>query len=498
MTQTDSGSAASAARGTEPAPAGSLSAILLNIVGAILILGLGLGGLSYFGARSEVPRDESRGQSAAVPLVLAAPVVAWNDQFELEVDGEAATWRVLNVSTEVTGRITHKAPGCRSGSFVAAGDLLFEIDSANYRLEEERLLARCSQVEEELVSTQIGIENTQKLIGLAQEDVALKQQNLERMQNLMREKALSQQDFDAAKSADVVARNALQMQLNQLRTLQQSVRIQTASLQVAQAELKAVQLDIIRCRVTAPVSGRVVADEREEGDYLNARDRLVQISDASEMEVRCSLRDEELAWVWHYSQRLNSQPPRTSEQDADVSEQTALVQDPLGQPKVPCRVVYEAGGVQTAWQGELVRYDGSGVDRGTRMYPCRVVVRNPQEREVSSVGGQAAPITPPSLISGMFVSVKIAVDAGVPLFLIPAEAIRPGQKIWVVRDGRLHILAVKMLQMTESGAIVLQEDGDLLSEDQVVISPLATHSENMQVEVQNAELTGAFSSEVQE
>lgn len=498
MTQTEKGSVATTVPVAEAAPAGSMSAILLNIAGAVVILGLGLGGLRYFGARSEVPRDESRGQSTAVPLVLAAPVVAWNDQFELRVDGEAATWRVLSVSTEVTGRIIHKSAACRSGSFVSAGDLLFEIDSSNYLLEEERLLARCSQVEEELVSTEIGIENTRKLIGLAQEDVALKQQNLERMQSLMRERALSQQDMDTARSADVMARNALQLQLNQLRTLQQSVRIQTASLQVAQAELKAVQLDIARCRVTAPVSGRVVADEREEGDYLNARDRLVQISDASEMEVLCSLRDEELAWVWHYSQRLNAQPPQTSEQSAEGTAETAQVQDPLGQPQVPCRVVYDSGGVQTSWQGELARYDGSGVDRGTRMFPCRVVVRNPREREVSSVGGQAAPITPPSLISGMFVSVRIAVDAGVPLFQVPAEAIRPGQKIWIVREGRLHILAVRMLQMTEYGAIVLQEDGDLLSDDQVVISPLATHAENMLVEVQDAAPAAALSSEEQE
>ena len=37
---------------------------------------------------------------------------------------------------------------------------------------------------------------------------------------------------------------------------------------------------------------------KEEGDYIKPGDPLVHVSDSSRMEIKCSLKSEELAWVW--------------------------------------------------------------------------------------------------------------------------------------------------------------------------------------------------------
>ena len=469
---------------------GNAKRMMVNLIGSFVILATGVAGFRFLGAPPEVPLNEDAGGELAATLVMAAPVRAWQGQFDVVVDGEAATWRIVSVAAEVSGRVLAKTDSCRSGIYVRKGDLLFEIDSENYRLDRQRLQARCSQVEEELSSTGVEIRNTQDLVRLAQVDLTLQQNQLQRVESLFERGATSEVERDTARGQELTARNALQVQQNQLRTLQQAVKTQEAALRLAEAELARVELDLKRCQIVSPISGRIVADEREEGDFVRSGDQLVQIGDTERMEVRCSIRAEDLAWVWNYSRRLNSPEPQTSAQQNDAATEglpgnaAGVSADPLGDPRVPCEVIYEAEGVRTVWKGMLDRYDGRGIDRQTRMYPFRVTVAEPREQDVSFLQEQAAPLTPPALLAGLFVSVRIPVDAGVPLFLLPASALRPGGQIWVVRDDRLRIMPIQLLQKTTTGAIVLQPEGDLLESDFVVVSPLATHAEGMQVQIQ--------------
>ena len=80
-----------------------------NILGAILILGLGIAGFVFFGRKPEVPTDASKRDAASVaPLVDVADVKPWNQPFHLDIDGEASTYRILTVGAEVTGRVANK------------------------------------------------------------------------------------------------------------------------------------------------------------------------------------------------------------------------------------------------------------------------------------------------------------------------------------------------------------------------------------------------------
>jgi hypothetical protein len=168
-------------------------------------------------------------------------------------------------------------------------------------------------------------------------------------------------------------------------------------------------------------------------------------------------------------------------------------------PIVPCEVVYEADGVETVWQARLERLEGSGMDRATRTHPCRVVVDQPLAgNTVQRTPGAAA--APPALLSGMFVSVRIPITAPVPLYQIPPEALRPGEQLWIVREGRLKILPISVVQQQPTGLLVHQLDEPLLDGDAVITSPLAVIQAGMPVTVQQptAADTAARNSEVQQ
>lgn len=470
---------------------GGFRHILANVVGSVLILGLGVFGLLFFGRSPEVPTDTSKLNAADVAsLVDTAEVKPWDQPFHLDIDGEAATYRVLTVGAEVTGRVLKKSESSRSGTFVNKGDVLFEIDPVNYQLDEQRLTARVDQAQEELRAIEVDMENTATLLKLAQEDNELQKDHLERIRSLFNRKATSETEMDNATRQELTARNAVQMQQNQLNTLAQTKKTKEAALKLAQAELERTRVDLQRCIVTSPITGRIVDDMKEEGDYVKPGDELVHVSDSSRMEVKCSLKGDELAWVWQHGQQMNPQPIQTSETAAADSAAAAngdeKKTDPFQMPNVPCEIAFEFEGVETVWDGYLSRYEGTGMDRATRMFPCRVVVEQPEKTRINAPPGISA-VSPPTLLSGMYVTVRIPIDSPVPLLQVPAESIRPGEQLWVARDGKLKVVTISLVRVDGDTALVRQEGGLLKAGDEVIISPLASVREGMNITTAAAE-----------
>ena len=471
---------------------------LSNIVGSVLILGLGVFGLFFFGRSPEVPTDTSRLKSASeAPLVETAPVMPWDKPFHLDIDGEATSYRVLTVGAEVTGRILKKSEATRSGTFVNQGDVLFEVDPVNYQLDQQRLQARVDQATQELKSIEVDLQNGASLLKLAQEDNDLQKEHLERVKTAATRKAASEAELDNAARQELTSRNAVQMQQNQLNTLAQTKKTKEAALKLAEAELQRTRVDLERCRIVSPITGRIVDDMKEEGDYVKPGDTLVHISDSSRMEVKCSLKGQELAWIWQHGQQSGEPNITTSETSAKTeaapTENTASENevsstaearkvDPFQIPNVPCEIAFEFEGVETVWDGYLSRYEGSGMDRATRMFPCRVIVDAPEKTRPKFPDGSTQ-ISPPTLLSGMYVTVRIPIDSPIQLLQVPAESIRPGGQIWVVRDGKLKVVSISLVRVDGALALVRQDKETLKAQDVVIVSPLASVTDGMPVTV---------------
>lgn len=469
---------------SQPVKASRKRHLVTNVVGSILILGLGIAGYLVYGQKPEVPTDTSRQDTAnAAPLVDVAEVKAWDQPFHLDIDGEAATYRILTVGAEVTGRVADKSEATRSGTFVNKGDVLFEIDSVNYQLEAQRLQARVDQAQEELTAVDVDLENTSTLLKLSEEENQLQKNHLERIRSLYAKKAASESEMDTAARQELTSRNAWQTLQNQQNTLQQSRKTQIASLKLAQAELERTMIDLQRCRIVSPITGRIVDDLHEVGDYVKPGDPLVHVSDSSRMEIKCSLKSEELAWVWQQRLILDPKPMATSESAASTAETDGKRRDPLKMPQVPCEIAYEFQGVETIWDGHLSRYEGTGIDRDTRMFPCRVIVEQPEKTRTRSTDGRRS-VSPPTLLSGMYVSVRIPITSPVPLLMVPAEAVRPGQQLWVVQNGMLKIFSITLVRVDGDTALVQQESGSIKIGDSVVTSPLASINDGMPVRIQ--------------
>lgn len=445
---------------------------LVSLLLSLGILAAGVLAFRGFGMPAEVPRNENSGdgKDAGVP-VRTTEIRTWELPFQISLNGEAVTWRIITVGAEVSGKVTHRNPTARGGQFVSEGDVLFEVDSLNYQLEKERLTAELNREKSEIESIAVDIANAESLLKLAEEESRLQQTNLQRVISLQKDRAAGTAEVDNATRLELASRNALQTIRNQLTALQQDRITKDASVRLVEVQLRRAEADLERCRIRSPLTGRVVEDLVEEGDYIRSGDPLIRISDSSKMEVRCSLRGEEAAWIWR--------------QHGLVSTQGGDPDDPLKMPQVPCEVVFEFDGVETIWDGYLSRFEGTGLDRQTRMFPCRVVVEKPETSRVTSSEGGSPAIAPPTLLSGMFVKVQVPIQSPMPLLQVPVEAVRPGSRLWIVRDRKLLVAEVSVVKADEQIALIRPLGDDIKAGDRVIISPLAVISEGMAVQETN-------------
>ena len=245
------------------------------------------------------------------------------------------------------------------------------------------------------------------------------------------------------------------------------------------AQLRRAKLDLARTRVTSPVSGVVVDDHVEESAYVQRGTELITVEDTSAVDVRCSLRMEELYWLWqHIEPEVNV---------LDVESQSAVLDQSLanrGVPPVAATVVYELSGQQFTWRGRLSRYEGAGLDEFTRTAACRVNVPDPTAGSLrASPDGPPANV-PPVLFRGMFVEIEFHVRPRTPLLTIPERAVRPGSIVWRVKDGRLERIAVHVVRVVDGKALVLAVGSALTDRDRIVVSPLSTETSGLEVREQ--------------
>ena len=437
----------------------------VNIVVPIAIIAAGIVGFKIFGQKPEVPKDKS-GPKEVAAEVLTARVSQYDQPLMVEVDGEAVTYRVVAIGAEVEGRVVKKTAAARGGTYIHKGDLLFEIDSTRYQLEVDRLTALQQQAREEISGVVVDLDNTTELISLADEDWKLQRKNLIRMQGLLDSGTANEREVEEAQKQELLARNSLQTLRNQKNTLTQQKKTKQAAEALVAAQLQRAEFDVARCVVKSTLEGRIVADEVEEGDFVKTGDVLTHVSDGSKMEIKCQLRGEELAWVWQQKQH--------------DSKSDDVQRDPLNLPPVPCEVAFEFENVNSIWDGYIARLEGSGIDRDTRTFPCRVLVDEPRNVRVDDTGGNAR-VTIPGLLSGMYVNVRIPVMSPVPLLKLPLEAVRPGGQIWVKQNERLAVRFVSLAHVEGESAFVRQSDSGLSPGDSVIVSPLASVKDGMKV-----------------
>lgn len=431
----------------------------------LVILGAAVWGFIALGGPKPPPR-KTVDEPVAVPVQTAA-VEADDGRIEIEADGIVVPLREVTLAAEVSGRVLRKTDACNEGQLVRKGDVLFEIDPRDYELDVERLEREAAQAKLMIAEIDEEIEQNATAIDLARRQVELAKREVARLDTLKAGKIVTESEHDRAVRDELTATNVLTVQEGQKRVLAKRRNRLMEADSLASTMLEKAKLDLSRTRIISPADGRVVEDKVEQDSFVAKGTPVVVIEDTSSAEVKTNLRMDEVAQVW--------------------GGRKAGVQAGAGQdvPESPAKVVFTIDDRRYEWEGVLSRYEGRGLDEKTRTLPCRV--RVPEPARVQALDRYGAPLAklpadaPRTLLRGMFVEVLLQVDVPRPLISVPEEAVRPSGDVFVMREGRLHVLHPRPFHLAAGRVVFDREESGLLPTDRVVVSQLANPRDGMEL-----------------
>jgi multidrug efflux pump subunit AcrA (membrane-fusion protein) len=437
----------------------------------IAIVGAAIAGLVIWG---KPPKSETAAPPAPPAVTVnTTEATTFADPIQIAVDGVAQPHRHISIASEVSGRVKYKNPNFNDGRYIAAGEVLYEIDASDYESALNRIKQELLQAENSLTEWKVDRENAEQQVSLAEQDLTFARNEAARVRSLRASNAASEQEMEQSLRSEVAGQLAVQNLKNQIKALDARKARAEAALELQKLALQQAERNLARTKIIAPVDCVVVTDDCEEGGYVQSGKVVAIINDVNTAEVGCQLELSDLFWLWK---------ARAPEEIVGGSLQPGKVYDV---PPIPVIVEFPFHDRLCRWQGTVSRFGGTGMDLSTRTIPCRVTVSNPLKSEVFTMDGQpASDIVPPPLATGMFVSVRISVDPKEALVTVPANAVRSGGSCWLMRDGKLKIQPVKIARRMKDRVLLHVEAEGIQPGDKVVTSPLAVAEDGMALQEQ--------------
>lgn len=424
------------------------------IGGLILLAAIVIAALLIFvrGEPEEKPPEEN------IPLVQAEPLEIRSGNLMVQGAGTIRAREELTLSAEVAGKLVYVNPNLREGQSVARGATLFRIDTADYR--------------NAVQTAQADVASQNVAVMEAREEVTLAKAELARFQ----QRGASSSAYASVDSSDYAARilppaalakgqgtndqqASTSSPTNGLATREPQLLSARAGLRRAQAQLSDAQTALKRTTVRAPFSGVVRSEDIALGSYVAPGQALGSMVGTADFEAVIPLSESEAALI-----------PALWRPDSN---------------RIEASVYSDYGGTRYRWQAFVDRAN-SVLNPQTRTIDVFLRIPNPlrggapavdQKTGQKSAGASGAP----PLFVGSFVDAEITGRALDQYAVLPLAALRPGNQIWLVRDGKLRIIKVDILQRTDKQALIAT--AGLGEKPIVILGTLKTATDGQQVRI---------------
>ncbi|MEL7729168.1 HlyD family efflux transporter periplasmic adaptor subunit [Citromicrobium bathyomarinum] len=397
------------------------------------------------------PEPEEQERVEQEPLVETVAFERGTGPLEVRGSGTVQARETVTVGAEVSGRLVYVNPAFQEGRIVPRGATLFRVNPVDFQNQVRSARA-------DVAAQDVAVLQAREEVEIARDELerfARRQATREVLQagidpddyaaRILPPTMLARQGFSGGESAagePAAAPSRLATREPQLRSAQ-------AARERAAANLEAAQLTLSRTRISAPFSSLVREESAAVGTLVQPGQMLGTLVATDAFEVRVALTEDEAALI------------------------PSLLRP--GGGRIPASVFFDYGGITYRWEAFVDRADPI-LDPETRTIDVFLQVPSPLQsgEPVDSDG----PPGPPLLL-GSFVDARMTGEASVPFARIPIRALRPGNQVWVVRDGRLRILPVRVIQRTDEVAYVTTPS--LAVGGRIVTSNLRAPTDGMRV-----------------
>ena len=201
----------------------------------------------------------------------------------------------VNITTKFSERVAEIK--VHEGDLVKKGQVLAVMQTATLKAQLAQAEARKAQAEASLATARAAIELRHSELETAKATVAQKQSSFsgnqkryERAKKLLKDKAMSQQQYENDETLYLTSQAELKAAEAGVKTAQANVRAAEAEAMGAKANIKAAEADIARIRadlddseLTAPLEGRIQFRIAEPGEVLGAGGKVLSLVDLTDV-----------------------------------------------------------------------------------------------------------------------------------------------------------------------------------------------------------------------
>ncbi|BAN48373.1 HlyD family secretion protein [Metapseudomonas resinovorans] len=235
-------------------------------------------------------------------LALAAGLGAYlHGGRYVETDNAYAKADKVPVSADVSGTITEVL--AHENDQVSAGQLLFRIDPASFRIAVARAEARLAQVRSDLAALKASYQEKSAELELARTRHGFAEKDLQRQANLAQRGYLSPARLDESRQAAQVAAQEINAREHDLKRIAENLGgsldlpiEQHPSYLTAQAELDQARLDLQRSEVHASLPG-TISKVPQPGQYISAGNTAMTLVVDSNLWVEANFPEKDLTHV---------------------------------------------------------------------------------------------------------------------------------------------------------------------------------------------------------
>lgn len=241
-----------------------------------------------------------------IGTLLVLLLVAWGglwlwyrSKALVETDDAFVESHVHVISPRVAGHVLRVL--VKDNQRVAKGELLVELDPAEYQAQVNRAAAVLALAENQTSGDHAAVDQARAGVGQARAVLEQAELDLQRGEALLAREVMPKEQVDRLRTAVRVARARLQESLEALKraraVIGQSVRGGEARIAQRRAELAAAQLALSYTRVVAPADGYVTRKNVESGNNVRAGQPLLALVELEQPWIVANFKEGQLAHV---------------------------------------------------------------------------------------------------------------------------------------------------------------------------------------------------------
>lgn len=215
-------------------------------------------------------------------IIVAILAASCSSEPEFDAQGTFEATEVV-VSSEATGRILHF--DVKEGSPVTIGTTVGAIDSLQLHLQRKQLSAQLSA----LLGSRPDIKAQAASL---REQIAKQRTERSRVENMLRDGAATQKQYDDIEAQIRVLESQLMATLSTLDKNTSTINDNATALE---AQIAALDDRIAKCRIVSPISGTVLVKYAEAGELATTGKPLMKIADLNNIYLRAYFTSDQLS-----------------------------------------------------------------------------------------------------------------------------------------------------------------------------------------------------------